>query len=347
MSVFDVAARAGVSIATVSRVLNNSRRVNPEIAAQVKKAAEELKYTPQRVRSKTNKPERELKGGTIAVVSVGQESSGWFEVPVIAGSISAFSRIATQNGLSLTITEMPEPDEVSPALKRKDVVGAIAFVSGALHEKALTKLAQTIPTVRVLGGQFAPPEIDHVTVNNNAIGYLAAQHLLEQGCRKLAFLTVAPSWYFLRLRAHGFAVGAAEMTSGTHPEHSGPRTIIEIDPADGGTGADFNKVPKLIDILLASGCDGVFVPRDEETVAVYRELNRRGIVVGKDIKVVSCDNDAVRLSILDPRPPSIDLGVREIAHNAYRRLSWRIRHPHAPAVRILVTPRLIAHDDAT
>jgi DNA-binding LacI/PurR family transcriptional regulator len=97
----------------------------------------------------------------------------------------------------------------------------------------------------------------------------------------------------------------------------------------------------LMDELCAQRPAGLFVSRDEELVQVYRLLAERDCEPGRDIRIVSCDNENVRLSMLDPRPASIEIGTAELALRAVRRLEARMKHPDEPPVRILVTPRLV------
>lgn len=331
MSVTDVAARAGVSIATVSRVLNNSRRVNPQIAEQVRKAIVELNYSPQRMRRRNGAREGDIVEGTLAVVCVGQNSRGWLQVPVIAAAVAAVSKAAEGQGLAVTITELLAPDAVNPILRRKDVLGALALMPGVPDKAASDQIVRMLPTVRIMGGQLAPTEIDHVTTDNNAVGYMAAGHLVEHGCKRLAFVTSAPSWQFLRLRRAGFRAAADDAGVFCHiPDH----TRLPI------TYEDYVSLSAQLDQIVDLKVDGVFVSRDEEAVELYRLMATRGIVPGRDLRIISCDNDPVRLGALSPRPVSIELGLEEIAQHAVRRLIWRAKHPKAPPVRILVRPQI-------
>jgi DNA-binding LacI/PurR family transcriptional regulator len=114
-------------------------------------------------------------------------------------------------------------------------------------------------------------------------------------------------------------------------------------------GPNVTATPDLPDLVrrLAKrrrGRLGLFVTRDEETVHVYPLLRQAGLEPGRDVVVVSCDNEAVRLSTLSPRPASIDLGSAEIARHAVRRLSTRMKLRNEPPVRILVNPHLVEGD---
>lgn len=337
MSVTDVAARAGVSIATVSRVMNNSRRVNPQIAEQVRKAMVELNYTPQRGRRRNMPRQGELEEGTLAIVCVGQNSRGWLGVPVIGAAVAAVSKAAGELGLAVAITELLDPGTPNPILRRRDVRGALALLPGVPRRDVTDQLIRTLPTVRIMGGQLAPADIDHVTTDNNAVGYMAATHLAEIGCRRVAVVTTAPSWQFIKLRRAGFEAAVEDLgLPCLHIDFSQlPRTYDE-----------YLSMHAQVDQLMAAGVDGVFVTRDEEAVELYRVLAEKGLRPGHDLKVVSCDNDAVRLGSLTPRPVSIDLSLEEIAIHAVRRLNWRIKHPKAPPVRTLVRPQIIARSSA-
>lgn len=345
MSVSRIAEKAGVSIATVSRVLNNSRPVNPRIAEQVRRAVEELNLPPRPIRRRARQ-RGDAWHSNIAIVSLGQSYRGWFEVPVIANVVAELTRAAQEQHMGVLMAEMPDPSDLSPVLRRNEVEGAIVFISSGLSTRDVAVLRSHLPVVRVMGGQLAPVDIDHIGYDNNAVGYLAAQYLMQQGLRELAFLTIRPTWDFSKLRAQGFIAaaqavgvmptayldGAGDVQTGFY----GSRVVRE-------TGID-----RLVDRLAGSRTErlGLFVSRDEEAVHVYRLLREHGIEPGRDLEIVSCDNEAVRLSTLHPRPASIDLGAAEIARHAVRRLATRIKYPDEPPVRILVNPRLVPGESA-
>ena len=345
MSVTRIAEKAGVSIATVSRVLNHSRPVNPKIAEMVHRAMDELQLTPRHMRRRSRARSGD-QHGTIAIVSLGMRSRPWFEVPVIAAAVGELTRASQDLHMSVLMAEMPDPKQISPVLRRPEVDGAIVFISSDLTTKDAAVLREHLPVVRVLGGQLSPIEIDHIGPDNNTVGYIAGQYLLQQGLTDLAFLTNKPRWDLIKLRAQGFMAAAqdAGITPTMYLQEDapaplgfyGPRTIAH---------RDFEKlITRLAD--SKNGRIGLFVSRDEEAVEVYRVMREVGLEPGKDVVVVSCDNESVRLSMLHPRPASIDLGAAEIATHAVRRLAHRIEHKDEPPVRMLVNPRLVVGDRA-
>ena len=342
MSVSRIAEKAGVSIATVSRVLNKSRPVNPQIAELVHQAMRDLQLTVKPIRRGRA---RSLRHGTLAIVSLGQSYRGWFEVPVIARVVGEITRIAQDHEMSTLMAEMLDPYQLSPVLRRPDVDGALVFMGARVTPEDAKTLHAHLPIVRVMGGQLSPIDVDHVGADNAGVGNLAARHLIDQQLTELAFLTTEPTWDFSKLRAQGFLAGAQEraLTPTVYVQSEnkaalglfGPRVVSEPNLA--------SLVRRLASRARTSRL-GIFISRDEETVQVYRHLREEGIEPGKDVVIVSCDCDSVRLSTLHPQPASIDLQPCEIARHAVRRLVSKIKHRNEPPVRILVSPRLIECD---
>ncbi|MGN6370765.1 MAG: LacI family DNA-binding transcriptional regulator [Phycisphaerae bacterium] len=346
MTVTRIAEKAGVSIATVSRVLNNSRPVDPAIVERVHKAAEQLGMTGAALlRRRGRIADRQvMTPTTIAIVTLGQRYREWFELPVIAAVVAELNRAAQEMQVGVMMAEMPNPEELNPVLRRSDARGAIVFISSEteLTTRDTAVLRSQFPVVRVLGGQMAPTDIDHITPDNNAIGYVASQYLLEQGIRDLAFLTTHPGWDFAKLRAQGFMAGAE--SAGVEPTMYLQQTPTALHGIYGSNVVAEEELGRLVSEMgKRKGKEklGLFVYRDAETSQVYPLLRAHGMEPGKDVVVVSCDNESIRLSALQPRPASFDLGAAEIAHLAVTRLLRRIQHKNEPPARMMVNPRLV------
>lgn len=346
MSVVRIASKAGVSIATVSRVLNNSRRVNPRLVDQVQRAMTELNFTASQVRRKSTNDRAGVKSPTktIAIVSVGAPQRGWFEMPVIATVVAEIARAAEEAHIGTLITEMPDPDRPIAALRRQSIDGALLFVSSEVPAEACNSISATMPVVRVMGGQGGPSAIDHVTTDNLAVGHLAADRLAGAGCRELVFLSTHAKWSFVSLRAHGFLSRAAAL--GAHARLFVESRSADVSPfvveatrADGMTELVARFAQHLRNRPASAGPVGVFVPRDEEVVEFYAALARQGIAVDDRLCIVSCDNERVRLASLVWPPESIDINPAGVARHAVARLVERIGNVTLPPARILVQPR--------
>lgn len=341
MSVTLIAEKAGVSIATVSRVLNNSRPVKPEIADAVRRAAQELNLPVRPPRRRREQKGRQAT--TIAIVSIGQSYRGWFDLPIIASVVAEVSRAAQDADMGVFISEVSDPPELPPTLKRLEVGGAVAFINAGVTREQIRTIQAQLPLVRIMGGSIAPFEIDQIASDSNAVGFLAATHLLNAGLTNLAFMTLKGGWDFIRLRAQGFVIGAEDLGGCTPTSY----VVGESEKHCGMYGAD-RVVEPTLELLVQrlvkqreKGRIGLFVPRDEETVDIYRVLREQGLEPERDVVVVSCDNEQVRLSALHPRPVSIDLCVPDIARRAVRRLAYRMKHRDDGAVRTLISPRIV------
>src|SRR3989442_642850 len=113
MSIVDVAKRAGVSVATVSRVINQFPGVSPRTAKQVRVAMKELAYVPSEIRPGpkpgSRRPAKQKIGvGAIVVLTVGQTSRDWLTLPMMASIFAGITAAAVERGLRLMVDEMAD-----------------------------------------------------------------------------------------------------------------------------------------------------------------------------------------------------------------------------------------------
>jgi LacI family transcriptional regulator len=86
---------------------------------------------------------------------------------------------------------------------------------------------------------------------------------------------------------------------------------------------------------------GLFLTMDILAPCVYAELARVGLTVGKDIHVVSCNNERPYLNSLHPQPAVVDVRAAEIGRRAVFQLLQRMRFPQEICVSLLVAPELV------
>jgi LacI family transcriptional regulator len=179
---------------------------------------------------------------------------------------------------------------------------------------------------------------DRVKPDHDTIGHLAATHLLARGHERLAFLNPNVGFNIYQQRCNAFR--SAVETAGR---------AFDLHGSSGGNSDDFNVVAeRLVEQWMSSSprASGIFVPVDRVTLFVYRHLERRGITPGRDVDIVSCDNEKELLSLMHPQPPSIDLNREMIARLAVERLLWRMKNGvSSPSVVTTVSPTLVAQAD--
>lgn len=345
MSIVGVAKLAGVSIATVSRVLNEVPVVNPKTVEAVRRAVAELGYQPLRAKKNSRNPSRrvgkmpQLRSNQIAVLAIGS-NQGWLAMPVMASVLAGITRAAREHDLRVMLDEVPDNSLSQMAVSRlKEVAGAIAFVMPHVEDQFLADLAARVPLVWVMGGQAHRSVVDHVSADNVGIGYAAFDYLQKEECKDFAFITDAPGWPIMRARGQSFSNAARD--------HQQQVTcyIVADEPAPAAAFGPHVEVAKTLESAVSAFVKarrkdtGLFIPTDLLTTRIYPLLIERGVRPMTDLKIISCDNEDVRLSQLNPRPVSIDLGAEDIGRAAVRQLMSRIVMPEAPIVRVQVSPK--------
>ena len=133
MRVSEIAMRAGVSITTVSRVLNNNPGVRRETAEQVQKILSEFPYDRHAVRrGPRSGPRRkaraigEMRNNAVAIVVFGKAHEEWFKMPLFASIVSTISRAAADRKLSVVIEDVLDANQISDRIHGNSVDGAWA-----------------------------------------------------------------------------------------------------------------------------------------------------------------------------------------------------------------------------
>jgi DNA-binding LacI/PurR family transcriptional regulator len=344
MSIVSVAKLAGVSIATVSRVINDLDNVKGETADQVRAAMKQLGYTPPRVKRGPKVGRRRttpnvLPSGQIAVLTLGGMQN-WLTMPVMASVVGGITREAKDLDVWAVLDEMPDPGELSPIFRRREVDGAVVFCVAGSNLSHLLELHRHVPVVWVMGGEDALISIDHVSPDNSGIGRLAFDYLAKSGCRHFAYITESPKWPIMRLRAQAFGNAARDAgkfvsnyllnETNVQPEAYGSDVCVR-DTLDELVQEFARRLPESI---------GLFVPTDLLLTRLHPLLVQHGIWGRPGLKIISCDNENERLSLLNPRPASIDIQGEEIGRLAVRQLVQRLQRPDAPPSRVQLAPRL-------
>ncbi|MFC0622694.1 LacI family DNA-binding transcriptional regulator [Kribbella deserti] len=299
-----VAALAGVSRATVSRVVNGSPKVLPHTVEAVNRAITELGYVP-------NRAARALvtrRTDSVALV-VPEPDSRIFSDPFFAGILRGVSTALapTSSQLVLLLEPASAPDQVDDRrllryLRGGHVDGAIV-VSHHGRDTIIQELAQLpLPIVfsaRPLGVDVPVTSVD---VDNVAGARTAVEHLLSRGRRRIGTIT-----------------GPLDMTAGVDRLAGFKEVLAEAGlPDDAVAVGDFTADggEAAANELLAShpDLDGLFVASDLMATAALRVLSERGRRVPEDVAVVGFD-DSVLATTTTPRLTTIrqpveDLGAR-------------------------------------
>ncbi len=172
-------------------------------------------------------------------------------------------------------------------------------------------------------------ELDLVGIDNFTAGYLLAEHLIKLGCRRLAFLRRPLAAATIDARITGVREALAR-----HGLELASDWLEVADPEDA----------KAIDTFVKNARPDAIVCANDLTAAqLLRSLNRNGVQVPKDLRVVGFD-DAKYATLVGVPLTTIHQPCRDIAITAFHALLERIADPSLPARSLLLTPRLVVRD---
>jgi DNA-binding LacI/PurR family transcriptional regulator len=321
----DVAKKAGVSIATVSRVINQSVPVSAETMAQVRAAIADLNYHPQTAArvlasQKTN---------TIGLIF--PEISGDFVSPLLRG-IEAEVR---ESGYALLVYATQGDDESSTIrpqpLGEHNTDGVVVFV-GSLPEEELFRFDQIgFPVVLVYRASPSSLSIPCVTIENKQGARALVDHLIEvHGLRRIAFLA------------------GQEGHEDSHWREMGYRESLEAHgiPFDeelvavGGFDRDVARATTRNWLEEGLAFDAVFAADDDSAIGVLAALSDAGKRVPKEVAVVGFDD--IELSrYLTPPLTTVRAPTEQVGREAITQLVQLIRGEPVEPLVLLPTELII------
>jgi len=344
MSIVEVAKLAGVSHATVSRVINRRPDVSTDSIQRVQDAMKELRYVPPaKRRGPKPKDSAGIRTGNIGMLFVG-ETPTLVTSPVAAFVLHAVQQELAAQGFNLTLGQITSAGGLPPNIAQGQVDGLLMHGQPPSSEirKQLSRYSACVWLLsqRRQRGYWG----DRVSPDNHRIGGVACQYLIDRGHQRVAAINCDPSHLGFTSRAQGFADIAREAAVFFRILADEDRAILIDDKRSKTHEAQFDS---LIDQLLSThGAmpTGLFVPRDALTIRMYRALRKRGIEPGRDVEIVSCDNMPA-LDGLDPKPATIDVRPKEVGRRAVEQLLWHINNHDAPMnVTTMIEPALMPGD---
>lgn len=292
-----VAAAAGVSRSTVSRVVNRSPSVSPAVEVAVQAAIEQLRYVP-------NRAARSLAGShTYAIALLVPESANYFfGDPYLASIVQgiAASLDETDYILNLLMAGGGPAGKAERYLHSGNVDGALV-ISHHTGDLELAELNATLPLV--FGGRPDIVGLDHffgVDVDNVLGGAQATRHLVASGRRRIATISGPLDMKAAVDRLLGWRQVLVEAGLPTD-------AVATADFTDGGGAAAMREL-----LTRFPDLDAVFVASDLMARAAVSTLSERGYRVPQDVAVVGYDNSSAatagELALTTVHQPSAAMG---------------------------------------
>ena len=302
-NIHDVARAAGVSIKTVSRVLNGEPNVSLKTKAAVEVAIDTLNYVPSHFA-------RAMKSGqskTIAFVTDSVVTS-----PESIDIAKGVAEAAAESGLALFFLAS-EPDK-SPFegpnfdFIRSVQVDGLIFATHSHREIEVPEHLLEQPLVLVNCFEFAG-RVSSVVPDDRQGGYLAGQLLLEKGHENIAFLNLSKDVVAAGLRQQG--LNLAFEREGLEP----PQCVFLRHEAAEGYADDLAHNVKQI-MSAPKPPSALFCGNDKTAIMVYGALQQLGFRVPADVSLLGYDNFTIIAELLSPGLTTIAIPYLEMGREA-------------------------------
>jgi DNA-binding LacI/PurR family transcriptional regulator len=314
----DVARLAGVSVATVSRYINQAAVVTDATALKVQAAMEELQFSPHPV-ARNLATHR-----TNAIGLVLNDIGGDFFTPLLEGVLNATSA----NGYNLLIFTANQPQRSNHAMLNSQYTDGLLVFLDSVEAGELEKIRDTgHPVVLIHQSSPANLEIPTVTIENKAASFQIVSHLItEHHRRRIVFLrgpqdNEDSAWreagYRKALETHGLPFDESFISAGGFDRFIARDSIREL----------LQKKVKF---------DGVFAGDDEAAIGVLQALRESNIAVPSQVSVVGFDDQRLA-PFLDPPLTTVHAPTDQVGTLAAQQLIKLIHGEPVDKVMLLTT----------
>lgn len=323
VTIYDVAEQAGVGIATVSRVLNDSPRVRQETRQRVLAAMEELDYRPSPIAQRLSL----RKTLTIGVIVP------FFTRPSFVERLRGVEAAVAESEYDLIVYNVETPERRDAYFRevphRQRIDGLIIISLSPTDDDVRHFSASGMPTVLI---DARHPQLDRVIVDDVGGGRLATQHLIDQGHRKIGYVSDPLENPFnfrsSRDRYTGYREALEQAGIAFEPPYH--------RPGEHGLHQARVLAEQLLD--LDDPPTAIFAASDTQAMGVLEALRSRRLDCPEDVAVVGYDDIEVAeyLGLTTIRQPLYESGLRGV-----ELLLDTIERPGQPAEKIVLPVSLI------
>jgi LacI family transcriptional regulator, fructose operon transcriptional repressor len=321
-SIKDVAKAAGVSTATVSRVLSNGLHVRPEVRERVMEAVDQLAYRPNLLARSL----RSQQSNTIGLIVSDIRN------PFFTSMSRAVEDTAYEQGFSLVLCntdEDPEKEAIYLNLMHDENVAGVIFSPTRYTAAKFTDANITFPTV-IIDRLIHGADVDMVLLDNVDAGYRLTTHLIENGYRRIGALCGETSTTG-RERQQGY-----EKALRTQDLAPVGELVKYVQPK---TGAGYAATLKMLD--TAQPPDALFTTNSLLAEGALQAIRERNLTIPDDIALVTFD-ETTWAALVQPAITLIAQPTYEIGKTATELLLQRIADPNRSTRQVILKGQLLA-----
>lgn len=325
----DIAKLAGVHRSTVSRVINDSPNVSPEVRKRVQKVIQSTGYQPNAA-ARSLASQRSNMIGLVLPRSV----SSFFTDPFFPHLTQGIAFGCNNHNLTLSLFlagTREDEEKILPRISRRGLLDGILIQSGRPDELLIDRLTRSNIPNAIIGRPFVTDGLSFIDIDNINAAIKATQHLLNLGYQRIATITGNHDSTVTEDRLAGYC-RAITATGGKVDE----RLIVE---------GDFSEQSGYLAMknLLGQKPDALFAQSDIMAAGAMRAIQEAGLAVPEDIAIVGFDDIPIarqlKVQLTTIKQPITRFGIK-----AVELLIDLIENGSKPARRIILDSELVIRD---
>ncbi|WP_040950669.1 LacI family DNA-binding transcriptional regulator [Gorillibacterium massiliense] len=321
-SIFDVAKKSGLSVVTVSRVINNSGTVREKNRLKVLEAMKELDYYP-------NAAARSLARGKTGIIGLTLTT---LHDSFLDAVVKEINDRLTESGYFLALSIITGADQpIYPTIFQEDRVDGLILLCPINEDQYAMELKKKKIPFIMLDNQQKNPSVSSVMVDNFKGGYDAARHLIDLGHKDIAHISGPSSYLSSRERERGFLAAMEEADL----------TPSRVEQGDFSITSGY----EIASSWLASGHlpTAIFAADDLLAMGVMDALKNSGVLIPEDVSIVGFD-DHIYAAEFRPRLTTVRQPADKIGRLGVDILLKLIHDPTKRNTTQVLAPELIVRE---
>jgi DNA-binding LacI/PurR family transcriptional regulator len=330
----DIADITGVSQATVSYVINNSKNISDGVKKKILDVAEDLGYIPNAVARNLKKSETNI----IGVVVPDVMNSYYNEI------IKHIEKLTREKGyfiyICYTMHESEIEDWYITSMIQQKVAGVI-ICYGLTNRDCYKKLYNhNIPVITIddRTGK-SEGEVSNILVNNIKGSFLAVQHFYSLGIKDICYISEPLYNIALRERYEGFLMAVKEFDIDLKPENI---FIADKDKEYEKIDLGYTAVEE---VLKRTNARGIFAANDQLAFGIIKRLKETGIDIPEDIAIIGYDNVPFS-SVISPSLTTLNQPIELMCTRGIKKLFKIKKGVEKIKSRVMLEPSLIVRESA-